>query len=180
MKKFILLSLLILFFHGLATSYSVSEPSSAIEWSDRKLTWQDFQGLRGDESYGDAATAIHIKAEPYYKKRKLYYSIRAWFIPTKSWYRYKSDELLAHEQLHFDLAELYARKARHKVAELQAQGEKDIDVYNSALQCILNESNDADYNYDLETLHGSLPKAQASWRFKTDVNLILLQEYKYR
>lgn len=180
MKKFFLLSLLIVVNHGLATSHTGKEFSAAIRWSDERLTWEDFQGVPNAASAGDAATAIRIKAEPFYRKKKLNYSIHADFIPSKSWYRFKTDALLGHEQLHFDLAELYARKARQKVAELQEKGENDIDVYNAEIQKILNESNDADRNYDRETLHGSLLKAQESWRFRTNVELTLLQEYRSR
>jgi hypothetical protein len=178
MKKLILLTLISLLSLKDATSHSVSATSTAIQWTGQKLSWNDFQGQPDPRSNGDAATAIRIDAKPYYKKRKLCYTITTWFIPSKSWYRFKSDELLAHEQLHFDLAELYARKARKKVRDLQAQGENNIDIYNDALQSILNESNDADQAYDRETLHGSLSEAQVSWRFKTDVELQLLQEYQ--
>jgi hypothetical protein len=178
MKKITLLALLVLPTLADATSPLVNENANAIKWTVRKLTWDDFQGVPAADSHGDAATAIRIKAEPYYKRKKLYYEIHAWFIPSKSWYRYKTDELLAHEQLHFDIAELFARQARQKVAELQAAGEKDIDVYNNAIQEILNRSNEVDHAYDRETLHGSLPRAQASWRLKTDIELMLLQQYE--
>jgi hypothetical protein len=157
-----------------ATSHSVTD---AFLWSERKLTWDDFRGIPDPESHADAATAIRIKAEPFYKKRKLHYRVSAWFVPSKSWCRFKTDELLAHEQLHFDIAELYARKARKKVIELEQAGETDIDAYNSALQTILNESNEVDSDYDRETMHGSLPRAQASWRFKVDVEMMLLRAY---
>jgi hypothetical protein len=149
------------------------ETNSVISWSkDYKLTWSDFKGTPDTDSHGDAATAIRIEAKPYYKGRKLFYDVNTLFIPEKSWYRHQSDE-----QLHFDLAELYARKARKKIAELQLAKVRDVKYYNKAIQEILNESNEADIEYDRETLHGSLPKAQSRWKFKVELELVLLEEY---
>lgn len=155
-----------------------SNNNDLIVWqADRKLSWSDFRGSVNYNSHGDAATAVRISAQPYYERSKLRYKIEATFIPTKSWYKTPSESLLAHEQLHFDIAELYARKARRKVQELKSNNVRDIELYNAAIQEILNESNDVDVAYDIETLHGSLPKAQESWTFRIALELNLLQEF---
>jgi hypothetical protein len=176
--KYLLSIFLITTITSVGVGNSSTGAASLISWrSDYKLTWADFTGTPDENALGDAGTAIRIKAKPYYKGRKLHYDINAYFIPSKSWFRNQSDELLLHEQLHFDLAELYARMARQKVAELQSKNVNDLEILNAAVQQILDESNIADLNYDLETLHGSLPKAQARWEFKTQLELQLLRQF---
>lgn len=150
-----------------------------IEWTAHyNLGWNDFQGKPGLEAIGDAGTAVAIKAKPYMVKNKISYHVRALFIKTKSWYREQSPALLAHEQLHFDIAELYARKARKKIRELSLAGVKDIKVYNQEIQKILNESNAVDQRYDTETLHGAMVKKQKEWADRVKAGLLTLEQFK--
>lgn len=152
-----------------------------IEWNEfYKLQWDDFQGKPDAESAGDAGTAVQIKAKPYQVKKEVKYDVYAFFNKKKSWYRATSAELLAHESLHFDIAELYARKIRKKVSELDARNVKEVKVYNAAINELLQESNAADMQYDLETLHGALPKQQLEWKQKIKKELTSLKAYKKR
>ena len=149
-----------------------------IEWTAHyNLGWNDFQGKPGLEAIGDAGTAVAIKAKPYMVKNKISYHVRALFIKTKSWYRDQSPALLAHEQLHFDIAELYARKARKKIAEIALTHEADLKVYNTAVRKILDESNRVDIQYDLETLHGAMSDKQEEWEEKVNRQLKSLDAY---
>lgn len=150
-----------------------------IEWNEfYKLTWEDFQGSPGADAAGDAGTAVHIQAKPYYVKDQVMYDVHAYFNRKKSWSRERSEQLLAHEQLHFDIAELYARKIRKKVNDLREKGINDVKIYNAAIHQILEESNDADQRYDLETLHGALLKRQSSWQKEVQTDLQAMKDYK--
>ena len=151
-----------------------------IEWAeDYSLCWGDFNGKPGIEAIGDAGTAVAIKAKPYMVKNKIHYDVHALFNKNKSWYRDQSSTLLAHEQLHFDIAELYARKARKKIKELAAAGERDLKVYNSEVQKILNESNLVDQRYDIETLHGAMTNKQKEWHERVKAGILALEKYKH-
>jgi hypothetical protein len=163
-----------------ASSAAFSQASkSLLEWNEYyRLSWEDFQGKAADGTFGDAGTAVHIKARPFYSGKEIKYDVYAYFNREKSWARDTSASLLAHEQLHFHIAELYARKIRKKIDALAAQGVNDIDVFNAAIKQILTESNEADEQYDLETLHGALPKKQAAWTVKIHEELSLLNDYK--
>ena len=158
---------------------SFSNPTStAIEWTEyRSLSWDDFRAAADKHSHGDASTAIRISAKPYMKKGKLFYDVNAWFLPERSWYKSKSENLLAHEQLHFDLAELYARKIRYLVSDYRKMGVKDPKKYHAAIQQLLDESNSIDQQYDSETLHGSLRSKQASWERKVRLEMAILSNY---
>jgi uncharacterized Fe-S cluster-containing MiaB family protein len=87
-------------------------------------------------------------------------------------------QLLEHEQLHFDLGEVYARKIRKKVVELTRKGVKDVNLFNEAIHEILKESSETDQQYDTETLHGALDKQQEEWRKKINADLTALMPYK--
>jgi hypothetical protein len=159
-----------------------AEMSADIElllWNEfYKLQWDDFQGEPDPGSLGDAGTAVRIKAAPFLVKKEIKYDIEAFFNRKKSWVRDKSRSLLAHEQLHFDIAELYARKIRKKVRELQDRGVDNIKTYNAAIHELLLESNNVDAQYDLETLHGALSKKQAAWAQKIKEQLAQLKRYR--
>lgn len=150
-----------------------------LSWNEfYKLQWDDFQGEPDINSLADAATSVSIKAKPFLLKKRIEYDVVAVFNRRKSWARDKSPSLLAHEQLHFDIAELYARKIRLKIRQLNRQGVNDIKVYNTAIHQLLEESNEADQQYDIETLHGALSKKQAAWVARVKDELASLRTYK--
>ena len=158
---------------------SVDPALGELSWNEfYKLQWDDFQGNADPNSLGDAATAVQIKAKPFLVKKEVKYDVVAIFNRKKSWIRDPSPSLLAHEQLHFDIAELYARKIRKKIKELNDQGKNNIKTYNAAIQQLLLESNEMDQQYDVETLHGALSKKQAAWSKKVKDELASLKKFK--
>lgn len=165
-----------------AHGWSQDDVDPAIEqlsWNEfYKLQWDDFQGDPDKNSLGDAATAVSIKARPFLVKKEIDYDVVAIFNREKSWARDKSSSLLAHEQLHFDIAELYARKIRKKIDELKDRGVNDIKVFNTAIHALLQESNEVDMNYDVETLHGALSKKQEYWTKHVKEELAKLGQYR--
>src|SRR5688500_19580117 len=89
-----------------AVSLAQNTSSDLLEWNEfYKLTWEDFTGKRTESSIGDAGTVVSIKAKPYMVKNKVKYDVYAYFNRQKSWASDTSEELLKHEQLHFDIAE---------------------------------------------------------------------------
>lgn len=157
------------------------ESKHIIVWNEyRPLTWEDFQGKRAEDAAGDAGTVVQIKAKPYMVKDQVKYDVAAVFLKNKSWSDARTKELLAHEQLHFDIAELYARKIRQVVAELSKAGEEDVKDYNRAIQKLLHESNEIDIQYDLETLHGAMTNKQIEWTKNVKGQLKALAEFKKR
>jgi predicted secreted Zn-dependent protease len=161
------------------TGFNTDGDQNKLVWSDHgQLTWEDFKGQPKQNSFGDALTAVNISAKPYVKNRKLNYAVKAYFLKDKSWCKVRSGNLLEHEQLHFDIAELYARKVRKKVAELQRTGIRDHRVYNNAIEQILAESNELDQRYDRQTLNGSLPNKQFVWELEIKIQMNELQAFQ--
>jgi predicted secreted Zn-dependent protease len=141
------------------------------------LTWRDFQGKPDPIAKGDAASKVSIRANPYKKQKQLFYDVHTVFHRHESWCKTPSAGLLQHEQVHFDIAELYARKTRMKISSLKRQGIRDVNVYNSAISEIFNESNRADAQYDLETVHGASRKKQTEWEKSIRIELMLLDRF---
>lgn len=150
-----------------------------LEWNEYyRLTWDDFQGKPTPVSKGDAGTFVQIKAKPYLVGGEAFYDVHAYFDREQSWATEKSRSLLAHEQLHFDIAELYARKIRKRIHQLKSEGVKDVSKINAAVRHLLEESNEADIRYDAETLHGSLRSKQAQWEEKVSNEMASLERFK--
>ena len=177
-KSTLVFALAINLFFPLA-SFSQTAYHVRLEWNEfYKLTWEDFQGKPSERSYGDAATAVQIKAKPFRVDNEIFYDVFAYFNREQSWKRDVSAQLLEHEQLHFDIAELYARKIRREITHLKAKNINDVSTINAAIREILEESNRVDLQYDAETLHGSLLKKQSLWNEKVKNELASLDGYK--
>lgn len=68
--------------------------------------------------------------------------VYAYFSPRQSWYHkdMADDHLLSHEQLHFDITELYARKLRKKIAtySFTQDADKEMKVlFNRAMKSLV-------------------------------------------
>ena len=101
-----------------------SQEEEVIPWSaDRKLQWSDFKGtfLKTEWAAATTASSISYEFSSYEKDGRLYvdFKVGCEFYPNKSWYRPELCDslILSHEQLHFDIAELHARKMRKTLAE---------------------------------------------------------------
>ena len=176
--KFYPILLLVTMFAGKSLAQD-AEHSDYIPWNEfYQLQWSDFKGPRMDYSIGDAGSVVEIKAKPYLVKRKVYYDVVALFNRGKSWHSDQSAELLDHERLHFDIAELYARKIRKRISMLGPISSKEIKNVNRLIQDILYESNEADIRYDAETLHGAIRDKQLEWEINIHDELRQLEEYK--
>jgi hypothetical protein len=150
-----------------------------LEWNAYyDLSWNDFQGQAPMESHGDAGTAVQIKAKPFYVKDEVHYDVIAYFNREQSWVRDGSSQLLRHEQLHFDIAELYARKIRKEITRLKDNGVNDVQTINKAVRILLAESDKMDIQYDAETLHGSFLKKQAKWEARVKQEMGELEPFR--
>lgn len=144
-----------------------------LEWNPfYRLSWSDFAGVPNADSRADAASVVRIVAKPFRFGNSWRYDVRAYFNRTRSWRRDVSDNLLSHEQLHFDIAELYARKIRERINELMAQGFRDPERIQREVEKLLEESNGVDTRYDTETLHGAMHQRQQRWSETIERNLL--------
>ena len=79
----------------------------------KRLRWSDFKGKvpLGSGAAATTASGISYEFSTFYKGDEMFvdYTVTTYFYPTKSWYKPKicNDVTLAHEQLHFDISELF-------------------------------------------------------------------------
>jgi len=156
-------------FLGALFSYASLQCQEEVVWTpDFRFSWNDFKGSVPKSSSAAATTASGISYDfsTFYDKKKLKidYNVYAYFYPLKSWYKPQlcNDITLQHEQLHFDITELYARKLRKQLTE--ATFSKNVkEEVRKMYKAILRQLNDFQNKYDSETNYSRNLPVQERW-----------------
>ena len=145
--------------------------NESIVWSQtHKLTWQDFKAKPKAEIDAVALTVSGISFSfSLTQKNNEDYTyetfVRANFYPEKSWVKVEdsTNYILSHEQLHFDITELYARKLRKRISEYSFTKNirLELNTINDDINYELELSQD---QYDTETNHSIIPEMQNKWQ----------------
>lgn len=177
--KLIIGVLLILFTLG-GTS---SDTPDIIFWSENNpLTWKDFQGRAKYDYRNKDIAALTSSGILHYrgcKDGQIIYKIQAYFEKKESWYKTDAhtDYHLAHEQLHFDVTELFARKLRKALAEQNFRCGEELEFENY-IENFLKNWETAQQSYDISTYHSIDKNKQQEWNYKIAFELSLLDEFK--
>lgn len=168
MRHFGILFLVILFQQNSVGQDTVFEKNeeNIVEWAkDRKLTWEDFRGTPPPISETNASAntncGFDVSAESNSNRELLAVRIRNVFFSDKSWVRIANKnrlDLLEHEQAHFDLCEVYARRLRKRVADSNFK----LDL-NNAISEVFEAFKKRQQLYDKETNHSRNKEKQAEW-----------------
>lgn len=111
-------------------------------------------------------------------KGKPSFEVYVLFKKEDSWVTDISDTaLLAHERLHFDIAEIYGRKIRKQIAAMGEKGVKDLSEYRKAIKYLLGKFKEKSFEYDEETRHGTDASEQRRWQIFVSSELQRLHEY---
>ncbi|MEZ4778732.1 MAG: DUF922 domain-containing protein [Flavobacteriaceae bacterium] len=160
------LLLLLVPFLGL---FSVSEEEKIAWDANRPLTWQDFRGIPNRADDFVASTNSGMSFSFSFKERNgiatISYEVVSNFYPDLSWYRPErvTMYILEHEQTHFDISELHARKLRKALSILTHDREfkeKAEAIYNR----IEAERREMQTQYDQESDHSNIEGAEYQWR----------------
>ncbi|HEU4717419.1 MAG TPA: hypothetical protein VFU15_06290, partial [Bacteroidia bacterium] len=171
MKKFLKPLLLLIVPAALLFSFQQID-KNFIEWNPaRPLTWKDFKGTQEKTSPYAAITEWTIYFSYLAQKDSLHTQVTCYFDPAKSKVKHdarKDSLLLRHEQYHFNLAEVYARKFR-KALEESAFSFKDANTRAPKLysQYVSDCKKEQDL-YDKETDHSQKTADQKRWEDKID------------
>lgn len=135
-----------------------------LEWdAARRLTWADYKGKPDPDSDAAASTASTLAISYNISTSGFSFKIESYFSKTRSWGLHKTDYILSHEQGHFDIAEIFARKLNKKMSEYRFNKktyQKDLDkIY----QDILTEKDKMQNDYDKETNHSINKEKQTEW-----------------
>lgn len=157
-------------------SFSQSGNEDIIYWNEsRKLTWADYKGKVQTGSDAAASTATYLGIEYNFGRDGFGYKITCSFSKSKSWGLHKTDYILLHEQGHFDIAEIFARKLNKKMGEYKFNEATFKDDLRNLYQSLMTEKDAFQNQYDEETNHSIKKEKQAEWLKKIAA---LLTEYK--
>ena len=134
----------IFFFIGFISlmSFSFVKDDFILWQENKKLKIQDFKAENKDtikinrQQFLGAISAIRIEYSSFQRNKNSVpdFSIKTYFDPNESWMLLKNDYVLQHEQIHFDLTELYARKMRKSVESLRQKNVTNISIYRKKIQ----------------------------------------------
>ncbi|WP_253279788.1 DUF922 domain-containing protein [Nonlabens sp. MIC269] len=150
-----------------------SNPSEYFTYEDHPvLTWEDFKGVppQNARHFASVNTGIAYSYEVKILKGDFHlsYEVESQFYPQLSWKKNiqeSSRDLLAHEQLHWDISEIYARKLRTALSKYRPRKSYKTDL-NEIFQKIESERRKLQKQYDRETNHGINKEEQARWYIK--------------
>lgn len=148
------------------------EIEEGIPWNGNiRLTWADFKGEvpPGEESAATTASGISYtySANLLHHEVNLDFEVNAYFYPNESWYRPElcNENTLAHEQLHFDITEVFARKMREKLRRTSFSDDVKAEV-RKIYSDILRELQTYQERYDWETNFSRNREKQLEWNQK--------------
>ncbi|MCX2740410.1 hypothetical protein [Pontibacter anaerobius] len=146
-----------------------------------KLTWDDFKGVPKNTDY-DAGSALMISYTVCKRSvwnGKVILKVDCTFDRDVSWVSgEKTDLLLSHEQLHFDVAELFARRLRKEFAVNKLNIDNVDNNAKSYSDRIRLEYENFSSLYDIDTQHGTVKEKQLEWEIKVKKELKALESYK--
>jgi hypothetical protein len=149
-----------------------SENDEFIPWLiQRKLSWEDFSGEPRKNSEAVASTSTSLGIAYQVEKGNLSYRITCNFSRHKSWGLLKTEYILAHEQGHFDITEIAARKLHQALYEYEFNRKSYRDDINTIYQRIVKEKEDMQALYDRESDHSRNRKVQYTWNEKISLML---------
>ena len=149
-----------------------SQDYESILWDKgHRLSWTDFKGKPGAPSRAAAITASGISYQfstlESDSNLELDFTVSTYFYPTKSWYQPEvcDEVILSHEQLHFDISELFARKMRKLLGETKFTRNVKAEVKTIYRQ-INKELAEFQHLYDDETNFSRNREKQQLWNKK--------------
>lgn len=151
-------------------SFQADQDYDTISWNaDKRLSWKDFKGKSPLNARAAATTASGItyrfSTSGTRDNLEVEFKVDTYFYPNKSWYQPTLCDavILSHEQLHFDISELYARKMRERLAEA-AFTHKNVKAKVKTIYRSINEElAEFQDQYDTETNFSRDREQQVIW-----------------
>lgn len=160
------------------TVHSLVEAEDYLPWSyGRPLTWDDFlcEPKRNTDAVALTSTALGIAYNA--SNGQLHYEITCNFSKVKSWGILKTSYILAHEQGHFDITEIYARILHRELQGYKFNRRTFRQDVNKIYDRVVKEKEALQLMYDGQTDHSRNKKVQQEWLDKIQELLIETQPY---
>jgi hypothetical protein len=136
-------------------------------WNENyKLSWNDFKGVVDTSSWVTANSKITISYYTDFCGNKIIFTIKVIFIKNESWVKPGAKNpltLLQHEQGHFDLTEVFARKLRKAIGQSKFTDRDYSQQIAKLFEGLNNECNKENDKYDMETNFSMDSTNQTKW-----------------
>jgi hypothetical protein len=166
--------LLLLPFHAL----SQDRNEELVSWKpQQKLTWADYKAEPDPRSDAAATTTTYLGIEYNINHQGFTYKISCRFSKNRSWGIHKTEYILSHEQGHFDIAEIFARKLHKELNDYAFNKRTYQQDLKKIYERVMNEKEATQNLYDAETNHSINRKKQAEWLLKIDAMLIEYSDF---
>lgn len=160
------------------------DTSEKIIWSEnQKLTWEDFRG-KPVSSLGFVAsthTGINFDYSFSIEEREVNveYSVENFFIPEKSWFipGKVSQNVLNHEQTHFDISELHARILRKRMSSRKFSKKVKTEIETIYIQ-VEAQRKAMQKKFDVETEHSQNIEKEKLWEQRIAKQLAEYESWK--
>jgi hypothetical protein len=153
-----------------------------IKWQeDRPLKWKDFKGkTKPTPGFGIATTVTTFHYELLRQQDEWSIHIDVIFYCNQSWRhpRYNPPDVLRHEQLHFDISEIYGRKLFKAFREMRGEGRLNYRNAQRVYNRLYEDFGRYQDLYDDETGASTNGPMQRYWHRKIQRELSELQDYK--
>ncbi len=158
--------------------FGQSSSTDDLVWNaSRKLTWADYKAKPDPESDAAASTTTLLTIEYNISNTSFSYKIKSHFSKNRSWGRHKDAYILSHEQCHFDIAEIFARKLHREMSEYRFNTKTYQKELKKIYEKVTDEKEDLQNEYDRETRHSINREKQAEWLRKIERMLIEYEGY---
>lgn len=168
-----------------ASAPAAAEPAlkigaESIIWSaERRLSWDDFAGRPDVTSAAAAMTVYLLSYDGNCRGNVFDRRVFSAFLPDESWVKTSvllarpdiNRHALAHEQTHFDLSEVSARRMRRALAALVNPCSLSDEAIHAIVDPFVREDFARQRRYDVDTLNGSNTAWQRDWEIRVDREL---------
>lgn len=173
---------IILFTFLFSVSFKQQNKKDIILWDEsRMLTWDDFKG-KPEKRFAAASTSYDIiKTVNKGAAKTVFVKIEAMFFCESSWKKksWVNQQVLEHEQKHFDIVELYARKLRKLIKQGTYTSLANVETKADAFYKIIDKEMDKYHDlYDEETDGSMNGDKQREWQTKIMKEIKVLDAYK--
>ncbi len=162
--------------------FSFYKEDEIIIWSkDRKLTWTDYKG-KPQKRFAAASTVYSLGRKVLNEKDgAIVARIQAYFYCNDSWKKddWINESVLAHEQKHFDIVELFSRKIRKQISEMTFLNfDNAVEKVDSVYRVVNKEMDIYQDKYDDETNGSMDSEGQKKWSNKINIEMETLNKFQ--
>lgn len=145
-----------------------ADSDNKIRWTENhRLTWDYFRGAIDPNRHPNtqAVAKVMIELNTTVRDFRVEFEATSYFVKDGSWtINTTSSHVLNHEQIHFDISEVFARKLRKRLSEIKGLTHRNIqERVNAVYQEVQRAHDDFQKRYDRETDHSNNHRMQEKW-----------------